>query len=107
MIHNDSRYASPKPPKPGCREDNEWLQYKSMSDRELEAYWRQPFTIKPWFGFHGYTDPVTLRVASAEGEPLEYGPIQQLLIDKFTDDNYLDTLLHLSTLEGKDGRKEN
>ena len=54
--------------RPGIREDNLWLQYKSeMSETELAEYWEKPFLVNPSTGFYAWSKPeVRLHVVGKE-----------------------------------------
>ena len=53
---------------PGLRSDNEFLQYKAMSEQELQDYWKKPFSAKPETGFYAWTKPQIV-LSLSEEEP--------------------------------------
>ena len=53
----------PAPFQPGIRPDNDWIQYTpNMSESDLAAYWKKPFSVKPEQGFYAYKKVTKLRV---------------------------------------------
>ena len=53
----------PAPFQPGIRADNDWIQYTpNMSESDLAAYWKKPFSVKPEQGFYAYKKVTKLRV---------------------------------------------
>jgi hypothetical protein len=51
------------PFQPGIRPDNDWVQYTpNMSESDLAAHWKKPFTVKPELGFYAYKKVTKLRV---------------------------------------------
>ncbi len=55
-----------------------------MSQSDLEKYWEQPFSVKPWLGFHSFPDSIELRVTE-DPEKEQDNPVVDLFRRFFGD----------------------
>ena len=88
---------------PGIREDNMWLQYTpNMNQKDLETYWKKPFTVKPEMGFYAWKKITKLRLVDDRvlNEPDFLG---KAYMNFFSDKTKLEKFIELNTIEVKKG----
>ena len=92
--------------KPGLREDNTWLQYKSelqSDEKALEAYWSKPFIVKQHIGFYGWPKN-KLKMRIAEDCPVNVPSyMAKAVLDYFDEEQNLDNFMKFVTMEHKKG----
>jgi hypothetical protein len=90
------------------------MQYREMTEHEQEEYWKKPFSLKPWLGFHSYKLPVQLRMVDEEEPkpneraavtrvPFPDPDIRALFRRYFTNADYVAKFVEFNALEHRKG----
>ena len=80
-----------------------WVQYTpNMNQTDLEAYWKNPFTVKPELGFYAWKKKTKLRLVDDRvlSEPEFLG---DAYMNFFSDKLKLEKFIELNTIEVKKG----
>ncbi|QQP39732.1 Uncharacterized protein FKW44_013543, partial [Caligus rogercresseyi] len=91
--------------KPGAREDNEWMQYKRITDPdELKAYWEKPFSVKTNLGYYFWSQGETQLRLVDESEPTEdKNNVRASIHERFSNAEYVNKFIDLNSIEHKKG----
>ena len=94
--------------RPGLREDNEFMQYRTMSGDELRDYWKNPFSVKGYQGFYVWDEPTKLRVVDPGGTENRFKDkyVGDLIIKYFSDPSYIARVVEFNTTEHSKGEDE-
>ena len=95
--------------RPGVREDNQCLQYKSdMTDTELQSYWNSPFIVKSYIGYNTWPSKGCRDVARKNHSPKHFifqpESIRGLIAQFFTEENRMKTFVEFNSLEYEKGQ---
>jgi len=94
-----------KPPLPGTRADNQFMQYRNMEQDELEQYWSKPFVVKSHLGY--WTWPANERVRmphSLEDFSVEPDSVRSLISQFFLNEALVERFVELNSLEHEKGQ---